>query len=1080
MATSYNDFSTIHYQGREYYVVYIDPQNLFYGGSITDDYGNIISGELKQDYTLPTGDQLDEHGNDKRPQESLRDGTTPEKALASLPDDLRCPIMPRTRHLTKELLNNMNNSSEPFSIPTSAYFDGNKYGVCYLIKRTEAYTGGAYTNAQRKASPAINYDVPLYPHNETYSANKDRNVPYSLRNIMFLGCPKETDELWYLLPDELKTDPKWGASKAERAHIYVDITPDGYPNIVEDSSSNSSTIKVSNDGYNEFGIVHIQDPKFQSIVINRCYIYRKCKQTTFGTYGMRGIFDIFNSSQRSSTNCVIQNSKFGFCELTSKDINGVTNWTEEHWNFEEDNWTKAKTDFLKARRYFLIQSYRNCKFDNNVINYLPLNASGCGNNDRGNYAGQNYNAQSSPSMFVNRSSKWYNFYGDQDSGTRHYGVTNIAYSDGVTLGPYGTAIQALNNRLCIMTAPSPAGTSTETSESYQVTTYQGYCLNISAYNKTGQGNFNYSAFYERSNAEVYGLDVKYIFNKCSRQVMYVPQTFYINGFNKTIIKNITADFQKDEGGNIIDAEMNTPVLPNSLMIIYDSIFNVGVSQFDIKTIDIKLPRCWNIRNFEIYDRHEGNAHALRIFKWEEINRRKDLGRVETVSDLSVYMGNGTGESSTANEGYGPKNMTTNYDSYRTAMNLDFRNYGKQTVRGNGISVSNYWGPGLYARGIQMPENSVRIYGTFESNNTVGTIEFVKSARRGNVLNTGYGSVIRVKKVMVDVSDKTDVTPIIKNWPTDNRYFGEYDNPNDRRISNDSWYYYAQNDRITSLGDNGMVENGAYLLIDRCNKVVLSDIEFQSTAYGDNFYGITCLNENDRTFDLTTEDTAVGNGRYVQRTKNYYIQPYSIRRKAGSQASLLVSNRSGDSNTTECVIGRIPFKGIQVRCVNKDGEQLQPGRYKLELFTALKNWRLSSEFLSGVDIEGMEHSDPRFVDQYILDDFKNLLAWEAVVTTTLDENEKYEKIFSSVSDGYYEMKTFDDHAANPDDSSDPDYDWEWEGDRFINTYDYRFKSTIIVNIEDPTKPINVRLHFKTYNAQGGTFYLDPKMQLKPLK
>ena len=129
---------------------------------------------------------------------------------------------------------------------------------------------------------------------------------------------------------------------------------------------------------------------------------------------------------------------------------------------------------------------------------------------------------------------------------------------------------------------------------------------------------------------------------------------------------------------------------------------------------------------------------------------------------------------------------------------------------------------------------------------------------------------------------------------------------------------------------------------------------------------------------------------------------------------------------------------------------------------------------------MEHSDPRFVDQYILDDFKNLLAWEAVVTTTLDENEKYEKIFTSVSDGYYEMKTFDDHIADPDNTSDPDYDWEWEGDRFINTYDYRFKSTIILNIEDPTKPINVRLHFKRYNAQGGTFYVDPKMQLKPLK
>ena len=38
----------------------------------------------------------------------------------------------------------------------------------------------------------------------------------------------------------------------------------------------------------------------------------------------------------------------------------------------------------------------------------------------------------------------------------------------------------------------------------------------------------------------------------------------------------------------------------------------------------------------------------------------------------------------------------------------------------------------------------------------------------------------------------------------------------------------------------------------------------------------------------------------------------------------------------------------------------------------------------------------------------------------------------------------------------------------------------LNIEDPTKPINVRLHFNTYNAQGGTFYVDPKMQLKPLE
>ncbi len=1076
MATSYNDFSTIHYQGREYYIVYIDPQNLYYGGDIKDDYGNIISGELKQDYTLPEGDQLDESGNDKRPQQSLRDGTTPEKALASLPDDLRCPIMPRTRHLTKDLLNNMNNSSTPFAIPTSAYFDGNKYGVCYLIKRTNPYTG-EYSGIQRKTSPAINYDVPLYPHNDTYSANKDRNVPYSLRNIMFLGCPKETDDLWYLLPDELKTDPKWGASPAERAHIYVDITPDQYPNIVEDSSDNSSTIKVSSDGYNEFGIVHIQDPKFQSIVINRCYIYRKCKQYEYGTYGMRGIFDIFNGSKRSSTNCVIQNSKFGFCELTSREDNGTIKWTEEHWNFENEKWTKAKYDIFRARRYFKIEAYRNCRFDNNIINYLPTNSWGCQyNGPYGTMAGNNNYGYSNPNIFRNESSKWMSFYGNQDYGICHYGISSKALSDGVTLGPYGTAIQALHNKLCIMTAPSKVGWNTNTDWRNPSTQAQGSCLVIYSDSKSGQSNFNYSAFYERTNAEIYDLKVKYIFNKATTDPNYVPHTLNISGFNKTIIKNITADFQKDSAGNIIDAEMDIPVSPESLVLMYNSIFKISVYQFDIKNIDIKLSRCWRIRNWD-----KAAPYALCIEKKEEINRRKDLGRVETISNISVYMANGTGETATANEGYGPKDNTTNYDIQRMALYLDFRNYGKQIVRENGISVSNYWGAGLYARGMQFPENNCRIYGTFESNNSVGTIEFVKSSRRGNVLNTGSGSVIRVKKVMVDVSDKTDVTPIIKNWPTDNRFFGEADDPNYRAISDRDWRErHGQNEYITNLGDNAMLENGAYLLIDRCNKVILSDIEFQSTAYGDNFYGITCLNENDRTFDLTTEEDAVGNGRYVQRTKNYYIQPFSIRRKAGSQASLLISNRSGNEDTTECVIGRIPFKGIQVRCVDKAGQQLKPGKYKLELFTALKNWRLSSEFLSGVDIEGMEHSDPRFVDQYILDDYKNILAWEAVLTTTLDENNKYEKIFSSVSDGYYEMKTFDDHIADPNNTSDPEYDWEWEGDRFINTYDYRFKSTIIVNIEDPTKPINVRLHFNTYNAQGGTFYVDPKMQLKPLE
>lgn len=731
---------------------------------------------------------------------------------------------------------------------------------------------------------------------------------------------------------------------------------------------------------------------------------------------MRGIFDIFNSSNRSSTNCIIQNSKFGFCELTRNDIEGQPTWTEEHWNLENDNWTKAKHDVMRARRYFLIQSYRNCRFDNNTVIYLPVNSSG--------FASWHdvldpdcESEQDGFNTFVNGNCKWNKFYCSDNRLTHRY-FAFIANSDGITLGPNGTSIQALNNKLCILTAPSLndiKNTTNTWSDSNNLC--QGYCLNISARNKTGQGNFAYSAFYERSNAEIYGLDVKYIFNKATTNVNYIPQTFNIDGFNKTIIKNITADFQKDEGNNIIDAVLDEPVEPQSLMLMAYEIFNISISQFDIKNIDIKLPRCWNIRDWS-----EINPRVLGIYKWEEINRRKDLGRVETISNLSVYMANGTGESSTANEGYGPKNITNSNDQRRMVMYLDFRKYGKQIIRDNGISVYNYWGPGLYTRGIQMPDNSCRVYGTFESNNTVGTIEFVKSARTGNVLSPESGSVIRVKKVIVDVTDKTDVTPIIKNWPTDSRFYGE--NDTSRRIADNNWDGYRDYN-LSSLGNASFTENGAYLLIDRCNKVILSDIEFQSTGYGDNFYGITCLNENDRTFDLTTPEDTIGNGRYVQRTKNYYIQPFSIRRKAGSQASLLISNKSGNNDTTECVIGRIPFKGIQVRCVNKEGEQLQPGIYKLELFTALKNWKLSSEFLQGVDIEGMEHSDPKFVDQYILDDFKNILAWEAVITTILDENTTYEKIYSSVSDGYYEMKTFDDHASDMNNPEDPDYEWEWE-------------------------------------------------------
>ena len=65
----------------------------------------------------------------------------------------------------------------------------------------------------------------------------------------------------YLVPNILKDRSntklwnKWVGSTCEYANVYVDITPNGYPNIVEDSDTNSTTIKINDTGFNEFQIL---------------------------------------------------------------------------------------------------------------------------------------------------------------------------------------------------------------------------------------------------------------------------------------------------------------------------------------------------------------------------------------------------------------------------------------------------------------------------------------------------------------------------------------------------------------------------------------------------------------------------------------------------------------------------------------------------------------------------------------------------------------------------------------------------------------------------------------------------------
>ena len=723
----------------------------------------------------------------------------------------------------------------------------------------------------------------------------------------------------------------------------------------------------------------------------------------------------------------------------------------------------------------------------------------------------------------------------------------------------GTSIQLINNKLNILTSPvvyktgridnfdvrTTSGISDDQYERLQTIRHGGYCLNVSADQKTGvSSSQSWPVFYEKTNIELYGLTVKYIFNKSSANDNYIPNALNIDGFNKTIIKDIKCNFQHrvldDSTYEIVDAGT---IAPASLRVLYNPLFNIRVAQFNINGLDLRIERCWYLDEIQsdvsFTDRDfkwntSLKTNVLRINKFEEWNRRKDLGRVETIKNIFVYTANGDNSETTVNEGYGPKPIEkfgkTGYykkgsgiNYYLStfehpAVNINFKKYGKQIIRDNGLHVYNYWGNAAELCGLQFPESSLEIFGELQTTNCVGTVEYVCSPRSGNVITPHSGSVLRIKKVLVDVSNKTDITPVVTTWPVGLRFFGEssneynysYDATVTRYLGND-WGNYNNSDKLNAtsydtneLGFAGFNENGSYVLIDRCNKVIISDINFQSSDYGDNHYGITCLNENDREFDLTTPDTIRGNGRYTFRSKNYFIQPYSIHRISGSEASLFVSNKSNNPDITECVIGRLPFKGIQVECKDATGNLLTPGYYKLELFSALKNWKLSDEFLQTVQVENVDKTDPKFVDQYILNNFKHMFSWEACLQTKLDETTEYEKINSSDSDGYYEMKTFEDHTDYYLDNSNKTLaeikdiinndntlteeqkqieldklEWEWQGDKFINTYDYRFKSTIIVKIENPEEPINVRMHFNVYNDLGGTFYIDPLMQLKPL-
>ena len=68
----------------------------------------------------------------------------------------------------------------------------------------------------------------------------------------------------------------------------------------------------------------------------------------------------------------------------------------------------------------------------------------------------------------------------------------------------------------------------------------------------------------------------------------------------------------------------------------------------------------------------------------------------------------------------------------------------------------------------------------------------------------------------------------------------------------------------------------------------------------------------------------------------------------------------------------------------------------------------------------------------------------------------------------------------------DYDtpWTYESgteitasqDVFTEDSDFKYKSTMIITLEDTEEPINLRFYLNTANSVGGRFFFDPKIDV----
>ena len=950
-----------------------------------------------------------------------RDGSSPDKALIAFPYDLRCPLI-------GDESSSYENISEDMMIDTKVY------GICYIVKRTDRNTHPArlYQLIDNTATPTVYYKDDTYP----------------LNNIMIMGCPCPTDELYSIMPETIKENADWCLRGWDSgSNTFTDTTYE-YANI---QANHGTDTNYNVNHY--YPVVGIFDTRFKTFVMNRCFVYRRainnCLSPIFEFHN-RTSNDYHNYNTRVAVN--IQNCKFGY--QASDDT---------FWDFDDPNWSTAisDTEDKYATAYMYCSDVDQLVLKNVIINYGAHGneTSGYGrDNARGKYA-----RMMSPDndTYNTRRNLWSSFtvsYG------RHHGL----------IFPYIVHGQAHNITVNQMTTKSTTSYNTSTNTGYSgredSKSNNALVLN-SAINSSSYDTYDS----QRTNFEIVNFNVKYIFNKYDNDVQSITPTLECTSFDYIRFRNFTASFQKSEEGEIIAAGGGNP---SRLMLgPYYHAFYISAYHYNIDNVNIDLRPCWYMCGY-----YCNIVYIRTITSYANWN---EPGKESYINDITVRLAEDSSEAHGSNRGFVTPfnynsdgweqlnegnggyalviyNWTTqdNSDSWESYYRYN-RYFGPaDSVRPviKNIRIYNKFGHAAYFRGCQLQPGSIFLNGCASFSDSFGTVEYVNYGYSGNAISCTRGSCIRVKRCLVDISASSDLTNVVMNW-----------NANATSSAANSMTYGYSSSYNSGTNFNGP-NKGAFLLIDKCNKQIITVDDCMSRGYQHNEYGIVCLNEKLQDLTIDTDPTEEGNGRFAQYSGNYRIIPYTIRRANGGEASLYVENQGGGN---EVVIGRRPFDGIYVDS-SKAFRETEEGVYEEVPTEAGKQYKL----VVHVGMKNFTNFSRKQNTEDSLPFMPNFMRWEAVCKTKVHIDDgsdsgtdvMYEKVYMNDSSGWWE--------------EDYDTPWTYESgteitasqDVFTEDSDFKYKSTMIITLEDTEEPINLRFYLNTANSVGGRFFFDPKIDV----